>query len=247
MTFLHPAALLGGAGRKRNLHAYVVQSLGSRIVRGELKAGDPFPSEADLGREFNASRSVIREAVKSLAARGLLESRTRTGIRVLSPLHWNLLDVEVLGWRYEAMPRAQFFQELFEIRGMIEPPASALAAARATKAEIAGIAAAYTAMETADPLSNAAIEADLSFHRGILNASHNDLLLQMGNLIGVGLLVSHRISADTYTVFLSNHKAVLDAISKGKPAVAQKAMQELLTGTKEYLEAHLAPARKKRA
>lgn len=247
MTFLHPAALLGGAERKHNLHAHVVQSLGSRIVRGELKAGDPFPSEAELGREFNASRSVIREAVKSLAARGLLESRTRTGIRVLLSHHWNLLDIEVLGWRYEAMPRGQFFQELFEVRNMIEPPAAALAAEHATKADIRAIAAAHAAMVRADPETNDAIEADLSFHRGILSASHNDLLLQMGNLIGVGLLISYRISPDSYTVFLSSHKAVLDGIERRKPAAAQKAMQELLNGTREYLETHLAPTRRRRA
>jgi hypothetical protein len=106
MTFPDPSVLLGGAGRKRNLYSHVVQALGIRIVRGELGAGEPFPSEAELGREFGASRSVIREAVKSLAARGLLESRTRTGIRVLPSMHWNLLDVDVLTWRYEAMPRA---------------------------------------------------------------------------------------------------------------------------------------------
>ena len=67
---------------------------------------------------------MIREAVKSLAAKGMLESRTRTGIRVLSPIHWNLLDPEVLGWRYSAMPPAQFFREIFEIRGLIEPQAA---------------------------------------------------------------------------------------------------------------------------
>ena len=247
MTFLHPVALLGGAGRKRNLHAHVVQNLGSRIVRGETKAGDPFPSEAELGREFGASRSVIREAVKSLAARGLLESRTRTGIRVMPPMHWNLLDIDVLAWRYEAMPRAQFFQELFEIRGMIEPPAAALAAERSTRAEVAGIASAYAAMEKSDPSTEAAIEADLRFHRAILGASHNDLLLQMGNLIGVGLLVSYRISTDPYRVFLSSHKAVLSAIEKRRPAAAQKAMLELLAGTRDYLEVQLALPRKKRA
>ena len=246
MTVLHPTALLGGAERKRNLHAHVVESLGSRIVRGELKAGDPFPSEADLGREFNASRSVIREAVKSLAARGLLESRTRTGIRVLPPHHWNLLDIEVLGWRYEAMPRGQFFQELFEIRGMIEPPAAALAAEHASKTDIREIASAYSAMERADPDKNDAIEADLRFHRGILAASHNDLLLQMGNLIGVGLLISYRISHDSYTVFLASHKAVLDAIARRRPAVARKAMDELLAGTRDYLETHLPRPREKR-
>ena len=247
MTNLHSLALLGGAGRKRNLHGHVVHDLGSRIVRGDLKAGDAFPSEADLGREFKASRSVIREAVKSLAARGLLESRTRTGIRILPPMQWNLLDIEVLGWRYEAMPRSQFFGELFEIRGMIEPPAAAFAAERATPAEFADLTAAYAAMLVADPSSDAAIEADLRFHRGLLVASHNDLLLQMGNLIGAGLLVSYRISTEPYSVFLPGHKAVLDAVVRRRPKVARKAMEDLLSGTREFLEFHLTPPRRKRA
>ena len=110
---------LGNKGGKRNLFAHVVEELGTRIVRGDIALTDPFPSEADLGREFGASRSVIREAVKSLAARGLIESRTRTGIRVLPPNQWNLLDAEVLSWRYRVMPAAQFYSELFEVRLMI--------------------------------------------------------------------------------------------------------------------------------
>jgi DNA-binding FadR family transcriptional regulator len=101
-------------------------------------------------------------------------------------------------------------------------------------------------MERADPDKNDAIEADLRFHRGILAASHNDLLLQMGNLIGVGLLISYRISHDSYTVFLASHKAVLDAIARRRPAVARKAMDELLSGTRDYLETHLPRPRKKR-
>jgi GntR family transcriptional regulator, galactonate operon transcriptional repressor len=239
MTNLTPSTLLGGAGRKRNLFAHVVEELGSRIVRGELGPGDPFPNEADLGREFHASRSVIREAVKSLAAKGLLESRTRTGIRVLPAIHWNLLDVAVLGWRYSTMPRKQFFRELFEIRRMIEPEASALAADRATAADIAEMADAFAAMETADVGTNAAIEADLRFHRAILAAARNDLLLQMGNLIGVGLLTSFRISRDPFTVFLDRHKDVLEAIRRRRPAEARAAMEGLLTGTRDFLEKRL--------
>jgi DNA-binding FadR family transcriptional regulator len=246
MTNLHPTVLLSGSGRKRNLYAHVVEELGSRIVRGDLKPGDPLPNEALLGREFNASRSVIREAVKSLAAKGLLQSQTRTGIRVLAPMHWNLLDIEVLGWRYSSMPRAQFFRELFEIRGMIEPRAAALAAERATERELTQLADAYAAMVTADLATDAAIEADLHFHRSILSASHNDLLLQMANLIGVGLLISFRISPDPYKVFLPSHKAVLDAIARRRPSEAQKAMESLLTGTRDYLEEHLAALKKRR-
>lgn len=240
MMNYHPSGLRAGSGRKRNLFAHVVEELGSQIVRGELKPGEPFPSEAELGREFGASRSVVREAVKSLAAKGLLESRTRTGIRVLPPMHWNLLDVEVLGWRYGAMPPLQFFRELFEIRWMIEPQAVALAAERATADDLAEIADAYVAMVAADPSGNTAIEADLRFHRAILAAGHNDLLLQMGNLIGVGLLISHRISSDTFTVFLPQHKAVLDAIVDRRPRQGRQAMERLLSETRAFLEQQMA-------
>ena len=159
-----------GPARKRNLFAQVVEELGIRIVRGDLAPDEPFPKEADLEREYGVSRSVIREAVKTLAAKGLLESKTRTGIRALPPVRWNLLDSEVLSWRYSTMHPVQFFAELFEIRRMIEPEAAALAAARATPAEIAEIEAAFQAMVESTQANTPDIEADLRFHRGILAA-----------------------------------------------------------------------------
>lgn len=239
MTTLTPTSLLLGQGRKRSLFAHVVEELGSRIVRGELKPGDPFPNEADLGIEFEASRSVIREAVKSLAAKGLLESRTRTGIRVLPPVRWNLLDVSVLSWRYSSMPPEQFFAELFEIRSMIEPRAAALAAERASDDEIKVIETAVHAMAAADADGENAIEADLSFHRAILAAAHNDLLLQMGNLIGVGLLTSYRISSEPYSVMLAKHEDVFKAIRDRDPARASQTMDLLLRGTQDFLTSHM--------
>jgi GntR family transcriptional regulator, galactonate operon transcriptional repressor len=239
------AALRGGTSRKRNLFSHVVEDLGSRIVRGDFKPGSALPNEAVLGQEFEASRSVIREAVKALAAKGMIESRTRTGIRVLSPIHWNLLDPEVLGWRYSAMPPAQFLREIFEIRGLIEPQAAAFSAERASKTDIAEIAAAYAAMEEADQPGSAAINADLRFHRAVLAGAHNHLLLQMGNLIGVGLTVSYGLSSDSFEVFLPRHKDVLDAITAHKPNAAHDAMQRLLGDTRTYLDKQLSrPARK---
>jgi GntR family galactonate operon transcriptional repressor len=246
MTTLRPKALLGGS-RKRNLFAHVADELGSRIVRGEIKPGGAFPIEAELGQEFRASRSVIREAVKSLAAKGLLESRTRTGIRVLPAERWNLFDLDVLEWRYSALPPEVFFRELFEIRRMIEPNAAELAAERGTAAEVAAIDAAFQAMETSQATTDEAIAADLLFHRSILAAAHNPLLQQMGSLIGVGLLVSYRISKDPFTVFLSKHKDVLTAIRARKPAAARKAMDALLTGTHDYLEVHLPKGKRRKA
>ncbi len=221
-----------GSSRKRNLFAHVADELGGRIVRGEIEPGAPFPIEAELGEEFGASRSVIREAVKSLAAKGLLESRTRTGIKVLPPERWNLFDLDVLEWRYMSMQPDEFFRELFEIRRMIEPEAAALAAERGTAAEVASIQSAFEAMETSKATTNEAIAADLLFHRSILAAGHNALLLQMGSLIGVGLLVSYRISKDPFTVFLGKHKDVLKAIQARKPVGARKDMDTLITVTR---------------
>jgi GntR family galactonate operon transcriptional repressor len=228
-----------GRTRKRNLFAHVVEELGIRIVRGDLKPSEAFPNEADLGREFGASRSVIREAVKSLAAKGLIESRTRTGIRVLAPMHWNLLDVEVLAWRYSTMPPAQFYHELFEIRLMIEPEAAFLAAQRAHQKQIDAISEAYEGMAAASATGASGIDQDLAFHRGILAAAQNPLLLQMGNLIAVGLYISHKISSESYTVFLPLHKKVLDAIAKRSAEAARRAMQKLLAETLEFVSGHL--------
>ena len=234
-----PTPLDFGVARRLNLFAQVVGELGARIVSGAIGPDDPFPKEADLEAQFGVSRSVIREAVKALAAKGLIESRTRVGIRVRPPLHWNLLDAEVLSWRYGSLPPQRFLAELFEVRLMIEPQAAALAAERARPSDIDEIAAAYLAMVEANAANVPGIEADLRFHRGILAACGNALLLQMGNPIGVGLTISHRFSNEAFEIFLPNHQAVLDGIQHRDPDAARRAMHELLTGTREYFHDHL--------
>ena len=240
----HPRLALGRA-QKRNLFAHVVEELGTRIIRGDLTPDDAFPIEADLGREFGASRSVIREAVKSLAARGLIESKTRTGIRVLPPTHWNLLDPEVLSWRYGVMHPAQFYSELFEIRLMIEPQAAALAASRATQADIAEMSEAFVEMSKVRETGTAAVEADLRFHRAILAAGKNALLHQVGHLIAVGLYISHQTSSESFTVFLPQHGQVLAAIRARDPQSARRAMERLLNETRDFITGHMKYAKKR--
>ena len=232
-------SLQAGQTRKRNLFGQVVEELGSRIVRGELQPGQPLP-ESELCRDLGASRTVVREALKSLSAKGLVDTRTRTGTRVLEATHWNLLDLDVLSWRYAAMPRRQFFEEVFELRRMIEPAAAALAAERATPTEVEAIAQAYADMQTAEHESAASIDADLRFHRAVLAAAHNELLAQMGGVIGAGLLTSFRISSSSFDVFVPQHGEVAEAIRTGRPAAARAAMENLLLSTREFLERELA-------
>ena len=227
---------------KRNRFEHVVQSLGVRIVKGEFGSGVPFPREADLAVEFGASRSVIREAIKALAARGLLASQTRTGIRVLEPFNWNLLDAEVLNWRYRTMPAALFYGELFEIRRMIEPNAARLAAQRGTRREIAAIARSLASMSRTPQVGRSGIAADLLFHRSILAASHNILLLQMGSLIAIGLNTAHRISAESFRMFLPMHREIYEAIARRDGEAAQAMMEALLHRTHDFMHSRILSA-----
>src|SRR2546423_14262737 len=123
---------------RRGLHGAVVHDIGVRILSGELQPGDALPLD-DLTGEPTVSRTVLREAIKVLAAKRLVESRPKTGTRVRPRHEWNLLDPDVLAWQIEAGPDPGFLQQALELRRMIEPSAARLAADRATEQEIAAL------------------------------------------------------------------------------------------------------------
>ena len=137
------------------------------------------------------------------------------------------------------MPRMAFFRDLFAVRRVVEPAAAELAAETAGSSDLEALEAACTAMEQADPTSEAAVEADVAFHRAILTACHSDLLLQLGTLIGVGLVTSFRISTRFYPISLPHHRPVLTALRHRHPADARAAMQTLLTETFADIERQL--------
>jgi DNA-binding FadR family transcriptional regulator len=216
----------------------VVNELRLGIVCGDFKCGDTLPNEAELGHRFGVSRSVLREAIKTLAAKGLLETRARTGSRVRPQSEWNLLDPDVPGWRYYAMPSGDFYESLFVVRRVIELAAAELAATRATADDIAALVRAYDALLATDPRAEpaAAAAADIDFHKTIIGACHNELLQQISKLIGVGLLTSFRISTDAYSVSLPQHGLVLAAIRDGDAARARLAMLDLLSCTHQSID-----------
>jgi DNA-binding FadR family transcriptional regulator len=219
----------------RNLHAQALHALGLAIVRGDYAPGTIMPTEAALSRQFGVSRSIVREAVKSLAAKGLVESRARIGTRVRDARDWNLLDRDVLGWHFAALPRRRFFNDLFEIRRVFEPAAAALAAEKADAADIDALEKAVVAMETASSDSDAAIDADVAFHRTILAACRNPLILQMGSLISIGLWTSFQISDRSYDASLPFHRPIFAAIRDREPARARAAMETLLAKTLDFI------------
>src|SRR5436305_6450309 len=122
--------------QRQNLPEQVVRQIGLSIMRNDFKPGDTLLSEPELSLQFNVSRSVLREALKMLGAKGLIQSRPKIGTRVRSRTEWNLLDPDVNVWQYETSPNTSFLQEICEIRLMFEPMGSRLAAVRATADEL---------------------------------------------------------------------------------------------------------------
>src|SRR5258708_16984803 len=122
--------------QRQNLPEQVVQQIGLSIMRNDFKPGDALLSEPELSLQFNVSRPVLREALKLLVAKGLIESRPKIGTHVRPRTDWNLLDPDVLAWQYEIGPDKSFLQTVCEVRLMFEPMTAKYAATRATADEI---------------------------------------------------------------------------------------------------------------
>jgi DNA-binding FadR family transcriptional regulator len=145
-----------GEARRRappggRVHGEVVRGLGALVLDGRFPPGEALPREDDLAGLFAVSRTSLREAVKVLAAKGLLEARPRTGVRVRPQDDWNLLDADVLSWHPDLTGDRDLMRSLIEARRVIEPPAAGMAAMRATAADLARIEAACLGIEAAYP------------------------------------------------------------------------------------------------
>jgi DNA-binding FadR family transcriptional regulator len=221
------------------LHGQLVHAIGRQIASGEIQPGDVLPMPAGL----TASRTVLREAIKVLAAKGLVESRPKTGTRVRPRRTWNLLDPDVLTWQHEGTPSPLFLRSLTEVRQIVEPSAAELAATRANAREIAAIAEAYQDMERAlsgaDGSQEAFVRADMRFHRAILEACENDLLEQMSRVVYSALTLSFRATSrlpGSARASLPKHRAILLAIRGRDPHRARSTMTRLVRSTAREIE-----------
>jgi DNA-binding FadR family transcriptional regulator len=222
---------------RRGLHGELVHDIGLRILSGELRPGDPLPREEDPASAMNVSRTVVREAVKVLAAKGLVEARPKTGTQVRSRTYWNLIDPDVLAWRLEADPDDDgFFLEVSELRRVIEPAVAALAAARASSEEVDELEAALAEMEeTAPEYGDAYIAADVRFHEVILEGCHNELLAHLGSTLRAVFRASFTRTRNLAERTLALHGAVAHAVRAGDSAAAEAAMRELIDTTAAYI------------
>jgi len=221
---------------QRNFHALVVDSLGRQIGCGIYGPGASIPVEASLGEEFGVSRVVVREAVKVLAAKGMVKVRPRTGTRVQPREQWNLLDPQVIRWRagYSAASTgrdAAFIADLMELRRIVEPPAVRLAAVRAQPSDLEAMRAAFAGMQDAVARHGDYVTSDLAFHGAILTACHNQFLLQLHGALSEVLKVSFSISSRDplrQALSLQFHEDLLLGIERHDPDAASAAAERLI-------------------
>jgi DNA-binding FadR family transcriptional regulator len=174
----------------------------------------------------------VREAIKVLASKGLVETRPKVGTQVRLRRYWNLLDSDVLAWRYEVGPDEGFLEDLSEVREIIEPAGAALAAERATSDQVVEILAWCDRMEDAAVEDgDDYIDADMAFHTAILDACQNDLLAQLSDTITMALRLSRRLTVSvpgSSLAAMPAHWAVAHAIRDHEPRGAECAMRDLL-------------------
>ncbi len=227
----------------KNVHGNTVDFLGEAIVAGRYGATAAIPAEPLLCEQLGVSRTVVREAIKSLIAKGLVSSGPKVGTRVLAAEHWNWFDPDVINWQSKAGLTPEFLRDLQELRRAIEPAAVRLAALRATAQDIKEIELAYSGMQHAVQHGGDYVTHDLRFHQGLLRACRNRMIVQMSKALAALLRTSFEIStirADGPKGSLPLHRAVLDAVIAHDPVKAERAILVLIDGARDDIEAVVA-------
>jgi DNA-binding FadR family transcriptional regulator len=227
----------------KNVHGNTLDHLGECIVRGDYEPGSAMPPEPILCEELGVSRTVIREAVKSLVAKGLITTGPKVGTRVQLSDNWNWFDPDVIRWQSSAGLTREFLRDLQDLRRVLEPAAVRLAAERATAKDIREIESAYEGMRSAIEEGGDYVTYDLRFHQGLLRACRNRMIVQMSKAIGALLRTSFEISTSKKggpRSSLPLHRAVLDAVIAHDPPKAEKAILVLIDSAANDIEQVLA-------
>lgn len=222
------------------LHRQVLNQMGGQICSGKYAPGDILPAEPVLAEEMQVSRITIRETVKSLSAKGMLEVRRRYGTIVLPRSQWQLFDPDVITWRARAGAIDEgLIQDLMELRLIIEPNAAKLAAKRATAEDRVAVRRTFKAMERAVAGHGEYVPADLAFHGAILTACHNQFIQQMQNALSAILRTSFELSSEIAggpARSLPMHEALCVAIETGDPEGAEEAVLTLIKRAEKDFE-----------
>jgi len=218
----------GFSGR---IHGSIARTLGIAIVSGRYAPGDVLNNEIDASEQLNVSRSAYREAIRILAAKGLVESRPKAGTRVSPRSRWSLLDPEVLAWFFEAEPSEEFLTSLHELRMIVEPSAAALAAERRNDDQLERMRAALIQMQQHTLATEAGRAADRDFHDTVLEATDNEPLRTLSSSIGAAVrwtTIFKQRDRELARDPIPDHWKVFDAIAASRPDQARQAMERLV-------------------
>jgi DNA-binding FadR family transcriptional regulator len=214
------------------LVAGTVETLGRRIVRGDIAPGGNLPVEQDICDELGVSRNVVREAVRTLAGKNLVRSARRAGTIVEPRESWNLLDPQVVTWMLSEDPtRETILKALSELRRIIEPEAAALAAERASDEQIQRLFEIYERMRRFARDPRLAVEHDVAFHRAVLDATGNSLLRTFAHGLGMLLGANFHLAIQVNNAFIRNledHRLIAEAILERDPEKARATTKSLL-------------------
>jgi DNA-binding FadR family transcriptional regulator len=252
ISVVAPLGLSSGGGMRellgRNLTYGMLDALGRAIVIGTYDS-QTFPTEAELAKQHQVSRSVTREAVKMLTAKGLLSARPRQGTVVQPNSSWNLFDTDVLRWMLERKFSVHLLQQFSQLRVAIEPEAAGLAAMFATEAQLQEINAGLARMEAAESGFDNTLDADIAFHVAILRGSNNPFFVQLRDVVTTALRTSiqftNRIKGRSASV--ADHAAVRDAIVRRQPDAARVAMKKIIADVLDLIDTVDVPVQKKKA
>lgn len=222
------------------LHTYVAQELGCQILRGDLKPGDTLPDIETLCNAYDVSRTVLREAIKMLTAKGMVMSQPRVGVTVRARSHWELLDTGVMRWRISNGLEQQLIYDILEMRRIIEPGAVEMCAAQASDQVINKLHLLYKRLEkaSADEVDNF-ILADAQFHTGIILAANNELLNQMVQMIEISIITVASLTAhvpDGRERAMPAHRAVMEACLRRDARAANLLMRDLVDETVKQID-----------
>jgi len=231
-----------GAGyAMRGLQGRVIDGVGRQIIGGQYAPGDLLPKEAELTEQFGVSRTSVREGMRVLAAKGLVDIRQKIGTKVRQPENWNVFDSDILRWHSEVGRGDEIMRNLVEVRQIMEPAAARLAAGRSSMDDLRRMDDALAAMVAASTDREGYAHADVEFHLAVYAASHNVLLRQFGSVVADFMYASFNVQQATAAddeVFLQDaatHAAVFDAINRGNGEKAAEAMLHVVLDGKNAL------------
>lgn len=224
---------LAGRTTARNFHSHVINEIGAGVINGRFPVGSTLPNDAALMAEFDVSRTVLREALKTLEAKGLLEARPKVGTKVAKRTRWNLYDAQVLAWHFGQPLEREFLAGLKDMRRIVEPHAAARAAEKRTADHVRLLQYWVRQMEISiSEIQNFAL-ADFELHRIIADASQNPFMRSFVGVVELSHAFGYRClvdlpDPDRLMAIIGLHRALVTAIERGEPAAASLAMLDTI-------------------